>query len=85
MMCQGKVWRCLRRRDLDMLDRGRDGLAPPRVERTGLLYAGWCGPPLRISGQRERGGGGGGRSWGGGGGGKIRVSVRVRVRVRVRI
>eukprot|EP00964_Phaeocystis_antarctica_P046109 scaffold26587_cov65-Phaeocystis_antarctica.AAC.2 len=42
-MCQGRVWRCLRRRDLDILDRGRDGLAPPRVERAGLLYAGWCG------------------------------------------
>ena len=60
-MCQGSVWRCLRRRDLDFLDRGRDGPAPPHVERAGLLDAGRCGLPLllRISG--ERGGGGRGR------------------------
>eukprot|EP00964_Phaeocystis_antarctica_P044341 scaffold25484_cov51-Phaeocystis_antarctica.AAC.2 len=50
------VWRCLCRRDLDILDRGCDGLAPPRVERAGLLYAGRRGL-LRTS--EERGGEGG--------------------------
>ena len=81
-MCQGRVWRCLRRRDLDILDRGRDGPALPRVERAGILYVGRRGLLLRMSGQRERGGRGRARglgrrrkrgrsdapSWGGGGG-----------------
>ena len=58
-VCQGRVWRCLRRRDLDILDRGRDGLAPPRVERAGLLYAGRRGL-LRTSEERGGEGGGGG-------------------------
>ena len=54
------VWRCLRRRDLDILDRGCDGLAPPRVERAGLLYAGRRGL-LRMSEESgDEGGGGGG-------------------------